>query len=122
MKLTEHDKNKIAKIFQTPFEKDIFQYDALVKLLEDDILSDLKDKENIVDRIQNALLDGEIGLRHIELAHLGYMRHRKDLPEGVRNQFADINVSSILRFSDDINNAIGIATLSYHRGKLDTSK
>lgn len=117
MKLTQHEKNKIAEIFQTPYDKDIFQYDAMIKLLEEDIITDKYEKENLVDRVQNALLSGEIGLRHLELAHLGYMRIRKDLPEGVRNQFAGHNVSILLRFAERINSAIGIATLSYHRAE-----
>ncbi len=77
---------------------------------------------NIVEEIEKQLLEGKITLRHLELAHLGYMRHRKDLPEGVRNQFAGHTVSRLLRFSDNISNAIGIATLSYYRGKEEKNK
>lgn len=72
---------------------------------------------NTVDQIQKELLEGKLSLRHLELAYIGYMRYRKDLPEGVRNQFVGANISRILRFSDDIGTAIGIATLSYYRGK-----
>lgn len=77
---------------------------------------------NIVQEIENQLVEGKISLRHLELAHLGYMRRRKDLPEGVRNQFAGSNVSILLRFADRINTAIGIASLSYYRALEEPKK
>lgn len=77
---------------------------------------------NLVEEVERALLDGKISLRHLELAHIGYMRHRKDLPEGVKNQFVGASISPLLRFSSNIGNAIGVAHLSYLRGKEDKSK
>ena len=73
---------------------------------------------NKFDQLVEDLVNGELGLTHVQIAIRTSIRRRKDIPEGVKNLLAGEkkNAGLIYKMFVPIQDMIGAMELAYRRG------
>ena len=75
---------------------------------------------NAQEQLVKWLKEGDLGLIHIDIAVMEWIRDREDLPEGVKNLLVVPGGGGVIRnLFNQMKSIIGTVELAYRRGKQE---